>query len=76
MRRFLVVLIFLKLILFGTDLLEAAHAGNTLQIDPAIDSYDLAPYLSYIEDIKGNLTLEQIRNSEGSVNYILVETLS
>jgi len=71
-----------SLVLGGTTL-NAAHIDSMLLVESQVASYDLAPYLSFIEDKNATLTLDKIRrpgaasgsepgwqpNSIGNINF-------
>jgi hypothetical protein len=48
----------------GSGYTHTIDAGNVLFVDSQTDTYDLAHYLKYIEDAKGILTIEQIREPD------------
>ncbi len=61
MKRFWFILVFQVFLATESDFICTANAGNALFVSSQPATYELAAYLSYIEDAKGELTLEQVR---------------
>jgi len=61
MKRVYFLLIFQVILATTSGIIHTANAGNDLLVSHQPDTYDLATYLSYIEDPNGTLTINQIR---------------
>lgn len=69
MKRFCFLLVLQVILMAGSGYTHTVDAGNVLLVDPQTDTYDLAPYLSYIEDAKGTLAIEQIWEPDKKIQW-------
>jgi len=69
MKRFCFLLVFQVILMAGSGYTHTVDAGNVLFVDPQTNTYDLAPYLSYIEDAKGTLAIEQIWEPDKKIQW-------
>ncbi|RJP84625.1 MAG: diguanylate cyclase [Desulfobacteraceae bacterium] len=69
MRRWVLLLIPVWMVSVGICFTGAAFAGSVLRVVPDIEAYDLAAYVSSMEDAEGLLTIEQILTLENSPQW-------
>jgi hypothetical protein len=69
MKRLYFLLIFQVILMTGSGYTHTVDAGNVLFVDPQTDTYDLAHYLSYIEDTKGTVEIEQIWEPDNNIQW-------
>jgi len=69
MKRFCFLLVFQVILMAGAGHIHSADAGNALFINRQTDTYNLAPHLSYIEDAKGTLTIEQVSQPDKKIQW-------